>query len=231
MELCDDPQNYQPPSHYESVVFKEDMSTLTQYVKHTSFWYMDQLEGWCTKNKASVLIDFIFMMNPTKIVEIGVWGGKSLIPMAYALKVSGQGKVYGIDPWESRASAEGMDGLNYDWWSKVDHGMILRGLQTKIAEFQLTEQIELIRATSEEAYPISDIDILHIDGNHSAKSCTFDIHKWVPLVRKGGIIILDDVNWVNQDTTNENAVKWLDSNCIRFSLFRETNEWGIWLKP
>lgn len=230
MELYDNPQNHQPPSHYEIVVFNENMNIITQYVKYTAFAYMDQLEGWCTKNKASVLIDFIFMMNPHTIVEIGVWGGKSLIPMACALKVSGQGKIYGIDPWENSASTEGMDGINYDWWSKVDHEMILRGLQIKIADFQLTEQIELIRTTSEEADPISNIDILHIDGNHSAKACNLDIQKWVPLVRKGGLIILDDVNWVNE-TTNEYAVKWLDSNCIRFSLFRESNEWGIWVKP
>ena len=40
---------------------------------------MERLEGWCSKAKASILIDLIFAMGPTKVVEIGVWGGKSAI--------------------------------------------------------------------------------------------------------------------------------------------------------
>lgn len=231
MDLYYDCPNSTPPSHYETVVLKEDTNTLIQHVKYISFNYMNQLEGWCTKNKASILIDLVFMLNPKTIVEIGVFGGKSLIPMAYALQVTKSGKIYGIDPWDSAASAEGMDSINYDWWSTLDHGYILKGLQEKIIQFNLTEQIILIRTTSEDAPLIPQIDILHIDGNHSEKTAVLDATKWVPLVRKGGLIIFDDITWATSAGSNESAVKWMDRNCIRVATFQEDNEWGIWVKP
>ncbi len=214
-------------SHYESVVLKKDRNELVQQVKNQAFAYMDKLEGWCTKNKASLLIDLIFMLKPQTVVEIGVFGGKSLVPMAYALKVVGTGKAFGIDPWDSIESTEGMDGINREWWSQVDHQKILQNLQVNIAKFKLENQIELIRSTSEDAPPIPNIDILHIDGNHSEKASTLDVNKWVPLVRTGGIIIFDDMTW----GTNGNAVKWLDENCIQLVSFHEDNDWGIWIKP
>lgn len=216
-----------PPTHYESIVFNENTNILIDHVKKTAFYYMGQLEGWCTNNKAAFLIDLVFMTNAKIVVEIGVWGGKSLIPMAYALKASSKGTIYGIDPWDNLESVEGMDGANYEWWLSVNHRKILEGLKTKISEFDLTEQIELVRTTSEKAEPISNIDILHIDGNHSKKAAMLDVTKWVPLVRKGGFIIFDDVSWGD----NATAVEWLDAHCIRIAVFREFNEWGIWLKP
>lgn len=219
-------QDLQPESHYENIVLKKDSHSFIQQVKYIAFSYMEQLEGWCTKNKASILIDLVFMTRPDTIVEIGVWGGKSLVPMAYSLKALRNGRIYGVDPWNSVESADGMEGVNYDWWRSVDHEKILQGLQIKITEFGLQEQIELIRSTSEEAPVIPNIDMLHIDGNHSEKASNLDVRKWVPLVRTGGIIIFDDVTW----GTNASAVQWLDENCIKLAEFHEDNDWAIWIK-
>lgn len=216
----------QVTSHYEYVVIKDNINEVIQNTKQVSFRYMDQLEGWCTKNKASILIDIIFMLRPNTIVEVGVWGGKSLIPMAQGLKEIKQGKIYGIDPWNHLASIEGMEGANYEWWNQVDHHAILKGLKEKIIQFDLDNQIELIRETSQEAPNINPIDILHIDGNHSEQASMLDVNKWVPLVRRGGVIILDDMDWV----TNQSAVKYLDDHCIRIAAFQENNVWGIWVK-
>lgn len=225
MDLYDIQLN-QPTSHYESVVFTNNTNSLIQLVKEQAFLYMDQLEGWCSKGKASVLIDLIFMLEPKTIVEIGVFGGKSLVPMAYALKHTRGGIVYGIDPWDSSQSTAGLVGEHYDWWNSIDHEKILLGFRTKICEFDLNDCITLIKSTSEQAPPIYDIDILHIDGNHSEKSSFFDVTKWVPLVRKGGIIIFDDIIW----GTTTKAVKWLDENCIKLTEFQEGYNWGIWIK-
>ncbi len=226
MDLYDH-QGDKPDYHYECIEMVSNTNILAQRSKEVAFNYMDHLEGWCTHNKASVLVDLIFMLKPKIVVEIGVWGGKSLVPMGLALKVNGRGKAYGIDPWDSGASSEGMDGVNYDWWSQVDHQMILRGLQAKISEYNLQANIELIKSTSENAPLIPNIDILHIDGNHSEKAANLDAHKWVPLVRRGGIIIFDDITW----GTTASAVKWMDENCIRLAEFHEDNDWGIWVKP
>jgi len=215
-----------PISHYESVVLQGDRNYIQQEVKQNAFKYMSQLEGWCSCNKAAILMDLTFMLEPKTVVEIGVFGGKSLIPMAAALKSVGTGKIFGIDPWDAQESAAGMDGANLDWWSHVDHEKIYQGLKAKIGEFGLEGHIALVRSTSELAPEIPEIDILHIDGNHSEKAAYLDVNKWVPFVKRGGLIIFDDVTW----GTNRSAVEWLDEHCVKIVEYHEYNDWGIWIK-
>lgn len=198
-----------------------------EQAKQEAFEVMDELDGWCTKTKASILIELIFISKAETVVEIGVWGGKSLIPMAFALKSLAKGKIYGVDPWCTDESAEGMTGAHKDWWSAVDHESIYQGLVTAIRKYKLGKHIELIRKSSEQADPIMNIDILHIDGNHSEKTSLYDVRKWVPLVKKGGFIIFDDTTW----GTTDKAVAWLDKHCVRVANFREDNDWAIWVKP
>jgi len=225
-------QANQPQSHYERIVLKDNDISLNQNTKNKAFQYMDQLEGWCTNNKASILVDLVFMFRPKVVVEIGVFGGKSLVPMALALKMADCGMAYGVDPWDSAASVEGMDSDNYSWWSQLDHKKILHGLQYKILIFGLENHIKLIQATSEEAAPIPNIDLLHIDGNHSERTSLIDIKKWVPLVRRGGLIILDDITWeINTQSSQSKSTQWLDENCVKLAEFHDTiNDWGIWIK-
>jgi len=216
-------------SHVDSLVYKESVSSL---LKHTAFNYMDQLDGWCSYNKAALLIDLIALVKPEKVVEIGVWGGKSLVPMACALKANKKGKIYGIDPWNPIESLQYVtENANINYWSRADHEGVLRNLQDKIEKFQLEEQIDLIRSTSAEAPEIGEIDILHIDGNHSDATTFLDVTKWVPLVKKGGWIIFDDMTWFENGVfTAARAVAWLDAHCVRLAQFSENCDWGIWYK-
>ncbi len=223
MELCNYEQS-KNQSHYEYVI--HDALCGKEKVKQLSFRAMDVLEGWCTKKKASVLIDLVLMAQPETIVEIGVFGGKSLIPMAYALKENGRGKIYGIDPWEKEYSVVGWDDANKEWWENVDHEAILFGLQEKIEDFKLQNQIQLIRTTSELAQPIPNIDILHIDGNHSEETSVFDVTKWVPLVKRGGFIIFDDEDW----NSTKKAQSLMEEYCVRLGEFKDNNVFGIWMK-
>ena len=203
-----------------------------QEMKYNAFWMMDQLEGWCSHNKANVLMDIVLNVKPHVIVEIGVFGGKSLIPMAYVLKTLGQGIAYGIDPWEAGESIQGLeDPINKNWWAQLNHSQILHGLTQKIDDFGLKPQIQLIQKSSMDASPIQDIDILHIDGNHSEQASYQDVLKWVPLVKKGGWIIFDDINWVeNGCLTTAKATQWLDKHCIKFREYSDSCVWGIWIK-
>ena len=213
-------------SHFEYVV-GQDHYDRTLKTRQKALLAMAQLEGWCSEFKAAVLIDFVLMLKPKKIVEIGVFGGKSLVPMAFALKALGSGVIVGVDPWDNKESAQGMEGVNKDWWSGIDHQAILNGLNKKIKEFNLQSHIELVRATSKNAPAITDIGILHIDGNHSEETSLIDVLKWVPLVSKGGLIIFDDLNW----NTTSKAVEWLNANCVKLTEFKGDNVWGIWVKP
>lgn len=197
-------------------------------MKQNALEAMKQLEGWCSPEKASVLIDLITEMRPQVVLEVGVFGGKSLIPMALALQYNQRGKIYGIDPWDANRSIEGLEIEHVEWWLSIDHETILQGLIEKINEFGLNEYIELIRATSLDAsIKPKEIDVLHIDGNHSEETSFIDVTKWVPYVKKGGVIIFDDLDW----HTTARAIQWLDEHCTKVTEFRGANVWAIWIKP
>ncbi|MCB1118522.1 MAG: class I SAM-dependent methyltransferase [Chlamydiia bacterium] len=213
-----------PPQHYEHVI---DSRCGVQQTKQAAYQALPRLEGWCSEYKASVMIDYVTLMKPKKIVEIGVFGGSSLIPMAFALQNNGFGKIYGIDPWSVGASIEGMDPVNANWWSKVDHEKIYQGLLKKIEQYNLNKHIHLLRTTSEATPPIQNIDILHIDGNHSDTASYHDVNKWIPLVRPGGLIIFNDIHC----HTTQRAVQWLDDNCHRLGSSDDNHGWGVWIRP
>ena len=196
-------------------------------IKQEAFQAMSELEGWCSLEKASILIDLVMLTDAVRVVEIGVFGGKSLIPMAMAMKYKGYGRCYGIDPWSTDESVAGMEGVNAEWWGNLNHEKIYQDVLMKVQQFGLSNEIRLIRDTSENAPEICDIDMLHIDGNHSEETSMIDVTKWVPLVRKGGFIIFDDMNWMTQ----ARAVEWLDEHCAKVNEFSADNVWGIWVKP
>lgn len=214
-----------PSSHYERI--------MTDDLKSQAVHFLKQLVGWCSDEKASLFIDLVVKIRPNTIVEIGVFGGSSLIPMACALRKIKKGKIYGIDPWDVRASLEGVMGeAHVDYWNHIDHEDIYRNLLLKIKEFALEEYVELIKSSSENAEEIIDIDLLHIDGNHSDKASYLDVTKWVPYVKPGGWIIFDDIAWDDDGLcTTARAVKWLDTHCIKFAEFEDNSIWGIWIKP
>jgi GR25 family glycosyltransferase involved in LPS biosynthesis len=226
--------NFVPDVYTQNASYVEYITSFdaeeTFQIKQNVFSMMHHLEGWCSYEKASILVDLVFKTQPDTIVEIGVFGGKSLIPMAYALKVLGKGKAYGVDPWDGKESIQGMmSPIDREWWGNLDHLEIMHGLVEKIKEFELQEYIYLIPNTSSKAQSIEDIDILHIDGNHAEEICYHDVLKWVPLVKEGGWIIFNDIAWnENGQYTTARAVEWLNTHCIKFAEFNKS--WGIWIK-
>jgi len=220
------------PSHFEYEI-TIDTRDFPSRVKQNAYYMMNQLDGWCSYEKAAVLVDIILKTKPETIVEIGVYGGKSLVPMAYALEVNGKGHMYGVDPWDTSESLKGINNASseYFWGVYVNHSAIYAALCAKIQEFNLTQRITLVRSSSEDAAPIENIDMLHIDGNHSPEASYIDVTKWAPLVRSGGIILLDDITWYEENAyTQAKSIQWLDTHCTKIAEFKGSNVWGMWRK-
>ncbi len=55
-------------------------------------------DGWTSQAKASALAAIVLTMKPAMAIEIGVWAGKGLLPIAFAMREVGGGIVTGIDP-------------------------------------------------------------------------------------------------------------------------------------
>lgn len=151
---------------------------------------------WCSEVKAHAFAAAVLALRPDTIVEIGVWKGTSLIPFALACREVGKGTVHAIDPWSARASVEGMTGENLTWWSKVDHDAIYKEFMGHVTRFGLHDIIKIHRKKSDDVTPPEKIDLLHLDGNHSAQAIR-DVDRYARNVRPGGLCYVDDLDWAN----------------------------------
>lgn len=184
------------------------------------------LHGWCGLEKAEHMALLVLDAEPETIVEIGVYGARSLIPLALAAQQYG-GKVYGIDPWTNIACLEGTnDKANDEWWGSLDINMIYRSAVDAVHRFRLSATVELMRMTDSEALPHfkdESIGVLHVDGNHSAEVSRRYIEQWGAKIKKGGYLIMDDTDWPSQAET----VKLIES---RYQRVRVNTSWAIYRK-
>lgn len=172
---------------------------MTDLIHRISTWMHSNPHGWCTEAKAHALATSILGLRPEIVVEIGVWSGRSLIPMAMALKEVGSGRIIGIDPWSKEASIEGQKDVHLQWWNEVDHEKIYQVFYLQVQLQSLNEFVEIMRKRSDDVTEldmarIGVIDLLHIDGNHSEQAVR-DVNKFASKVRNGGLCFMDDVNW------------------------------------
>ncbi len=179
------------------------------------------IEGWCPLSKAKTLAKFILDAKAEYCVELGVFGGSSFIPQAMALKQLGRGRAYGIDPWSREAVLEGMvDPRNIEWWgSKVNLEQIYAKCVAAIAVRGLAEYCTLLRNKSADVHHMfapESIDLLHIDGNHSRITSLADAVNYLPKVKRGGLIVFDDIHWNDGgDLPTQTAVQYLlSSGCV-----------------
>lgn len=174
-----------------------------------------KLEGWASVEKALAMAELIKEAKPRTLVEIGVFGGRSLIPQALAMRDNGYGRIYGIDPWNLDAVLEGNPcEADRDWWSKnVDLHVIHKGFMEALWRHGLSENTVVIRGTASmcsNLFPV--IDILHIDGNHTELASCRDVELYLPRVpKKRGMIWFDDCDWAS----TQKAIAILDKTCER----------------
>lgn len=161
---------------------------------------IEPLPGWCSEAKFRDIYDTVRTVNPLNAFEIGVFGGRSLAAMASAIR-DNENKysfAHGVDPYKRESIQEGGDGAsNHDWWTQE----YLDELYTNTKKwFDDKLQKGLISRLSSSDFHKSviwtaEINILHIDGNHSELCSCRDVSLYMPLVGQGGIIYFDDINW------------------------------------
>lgn len=167
--------------------------------KYTSE-YMAGMAGWCSPQKAKRIYEIIKERNLKFGVEIGVFAGKSLCAAGIAFSELG-GEIIGIDAYKYEPAADDENQTNRDWWANLDYDAFHREALRHINALDINKSTFIWKNTSRDAYrtfkesTYSEIDFLHIDGNHSQWASSFDVVTWVPEVRSGGIICMDDVNW------------------------------------
>lgn len=187
-----------------------NLVTSDLFIEH----YLKETHGWCSQEKAQSLIHYTKLSNAQLCVEIGVFGGASLIPVALAIKEKGSGKIVGIDPWQADASLEEMHREeNKKWWGELDYEKIYNDFLKDLDLYGITEQATILRCKSEDVYEEfqdQSVDLLHIDGNHSEKLALQDSILYLPKVKVGGYIFYDDVSWTENDPDKPSTQKGLE---------------------
>jgi len=161
----------------------------------------DLREGWATYDKAELLASTILALRPSIVCEVGIWAGRSLVPMALACKKVGKGIVVGIDPWEREASVEGLTGANLEWWAtRAPHEYIYQEFMKALKAFDVESVVQIHRKKSDDVEPPLSVGLLHLDGNHSAQAVK-DVDRFAPNVILGGFCFMDDIHWIDGGVT------------------------------
>jgi predicted O-methyltransferase YrrM len=176
------------------------MENLIQLIQKDEY----DLGGRCGDFKGNVIKNLVIKSNAKFCVEIGVFKGASLMYFIEALQTT-NGKIIGIDPYTHSGFKNHIEDsylrdaiYNRLFTEQKVLDDLYTNLTTKINENNLNNIVTIIRDSSENYYTNierSSVDILHIDGNHDEKHVTMDILYYLPLVKKGGYVIMDDANW------------------------------------
>ncbi len=155
------------------------------------------LPGWCPLDKAVMLARLVRTIKPAVVLEIGLFGGKSFFPLAFACKANNKGICIGVDPWSAEiAIREQTTQADKDWWEhNVDLTVIREEFIGRLKEYAVEKFCRIEQKESRLVEPPENISIFHCDGSH-AETAIDDIVRFAPKVVKGGFCITDDSNWV-----------------------------------
>lgn len=188
--------------------------------------------GWCSLDKSGCFVDYVNdicsrVENPV-CVEIGVFGGKSILPVALELKRHKKGMVYAIDPWSNLEAGKGYEDQQreYDYWTNVDLEYMHKFFLNLLKEYEIENYVDVIKSTSDAAPEIDNIDFLFIDGQHTDQAVR-DTFKYATKVKLNGYCVVDDVTWGDVSKVPEilNSLGFfnihnVDSNAM---IFKRTN--------
>ena len=162
--------------------------------------HTQRLPGWCQPAKAQALAALVLRERPALCVELGVYGGRSAMPVALALRHLGAGVLYAVDPYTFAAAREG-DQFGPDparYWTDGELTRVRAEFVTAAAAAGVLPHLRLLDAPAERvagAFDPGTVDLLHVDGNHSTPAVARDLALYLPLVRPGGWVAVDDTDW------------------------------------
>lgn len=160
-----------------------------------------KLEGWCDVQKAITLASIVLAIRPEVSLEIGVFGGRSFLPIALAHKAIGRGVAVGVDAWDKNVGIrEQTTPEDKKWWSELDMEKIRTGFMALIPEYGLENFTRIVRTQSSTFTSPTNIGLLHIDGAHSDTAIN-DVINFAPHVVVGGICVMDDIGMFGNHVT------------------------------
>jgi hypothetical protein len=191
------------------------MDKLVEIVNNGEY---DKIEGWCSSQKALLMAQHI--KESDICVELGVFAGRSLLPIALMTKNT----VYGIDAWNVESSMDGTnDHENNVWWATIDYNYFMNYTKKLLKKYNCNN-VQLIKSKSEDVvYLFNDesIDVLHQDSNHSEEISCREVELFHNKVKKNGLWIFDDANWKTTQKAQQMLLNY------GYNEILDLNEWKI----
>jgi predicted O-methyltransferase YrrM len=188
------------------------------------------IHGWCTIEKANKLMELVKICKPKLSVELGVFGGRSLLPIALmSKKMNRRSRVIGIDAWSVNASLEGTNAKeNDEWWANINYTDMFNYTKSVMIENNVNDIVELWKESSKNTaikFEDKSIDLLHQDSNHSEEVTCVEVELYWNKVNDGGYWIFDDTNW---PTTQKAQDLLLSKGYTEY--YNHNDEWKVYLK-
>jgi len=154
-----------------------------------------RIPGWCSLDKSLTLASLVVALRPAISLEIGIYGGSSIVPILLAHKWTGLGVVVGIEPWSADEAMKAQTNpTDVEWWGKQNYGDLHFNFQALIQRLGVADILMLHRKPSRHVEPPPGIGLLHIDGAHDNVAIQ-DVVRFAPQVVIGGVCVMDDLNW------------------------------------
>lgn len=160
--------------------------------------------GGCSTKKAYLMGYLIRRFRMKTTVDIGVYRGRSFFPQALAHSMFTGGMAYGVDPYDPTEALE-EDNVHLkeqirSFVENLDFEALYADVASKRERFGLTDHSILLRDTSAGASRYFEkkgifFDLIHIDANHDTERAMEDVRLYLPRLRRGGFVIMDDVSW------------------------------------
>lgn len=156
------------------------------------------------------------------MIEVGSWAGNSVQVWGKVLKNSSlkSWNLYCVDPWQYYPDYfQKDDGVTYDSMKKaLTNDAIYDLFMHNVKCFGLGEQLVPVRDSSTTFLPLladNSFDIAYIDGNHAYDYFSADLANAMRLVKNGGYICGDDLEYQVPDIDVEYAEAHKNMDCIR----------------
>jgi hypothetical protein len=171
--------------------------------------------GETNQEKLSAMFAAMASTVPGDVVEIGALAGRSAVALGYLANLFGVGPMLAIDPWSVTSAVQHDSPMLIqklpDAWNLEDvFDLFLSNLS--VLPPGTANYIRCTAVEAAERYRpglcidtpqfgrtsySGEIAVLHIDGNHDLDAVLADCRLWVPKLRSGGWLILDDYVWAH----------------------------------
>jgi hypothetical protein len=197
--------------------------SLPKHISDAIHEYVSHMEGWTTPERCCEIAECILETKAKVCIDIGVFAGRSTIAMGFAARQLVNSKVYGIDPWTPEAATDNDDNKEgVDWWKdKANLEDMQRQAVRSVWNHRLEQWVIFIRSRSEYVYDLfPEIEFLNIDGGHSEISSCRDVELYLPRVKSGYFVTMDDTAW----PSTQKAVKMLAEQCELINVTKAETE-------